>query len=370
MTDVRNSRTPVRLLYVGMTYDYGQPERGFSYEYVNFLETLRRMEGLEVDFFPVDEMLREKGFEEMNRALLVRVAESSPDICFFVLFTDEIAPATIEAITLTSGATTVGWFGDDHWRFLPFSRHFAPGFHWVVTTDSEAVERYRALGCDGVIKSQWGFNHHLAARAEAWEEFDVTFIGQVHSRRRETIDYLRRAGIDVRCWGRGWEQGRLQQDAMSSMYGRSRINLNFTESSVVAGWKPIVKCVLNRRADDTLHVRAPGRMLDHARIILSARRAQIKGRNFEIPGNGGFLLTSHADNIEDYFVPGEEIALFSSREDLAERIRYFLAHPGERERIRVAGRTRALRDHTYERRFLDIFAAIGAKGETASGRTA
>jgi spore maturation protein CgeB len=282
---------PMTVLYVGMRHEYGDPSRGDCYEYVNFVDTLRRMEGVRLVEFYLDVELRARGREGMNRALLVKVAESSPDICFFVLFTDEIRPATIERITLTSGALTAGWFGDDHWRFLPFSRYFAPWFHWVVTTDSEAVEKYGTLGCDGVIKSQWGFNHHRALRAEVWEEFDVTFIGQVHSHRKQMIAYLRGAGIDVRCWGKGWEQGRLAQDDMAAMYRRSKINLNFTESSVVAGWKPLVKCVLNRRADDSLHLRGPDVIVDHARALLSGRRAQIKGRNFDIPGNGGFLLT-------------------------------------------------------------------------------
>jgi spore maturation protein CgeB len=358
---------PLRVLYVGLKNDYGDPARGLSYEYVNFLGTLRRMEGIDVAFFPFDEELRLKGRTEMNRALVETVDENSPDICFFVLFTDEIIPATIRRITETRGVTTVNWFGDDHWRFLPFSRHFAPSLHWVVTTDSAAVPKYHALGCRRVVKSQWGFNHHLLRRAEVLEEFDVTFIGQVHSRRREIVQGLRGAGIDVRCWGRGWEHGRLAQDEMVSMYGRSRINLNFTESSVVAGWKPLAKVLVNRRADDSVQLNGPGLMIDHARSLVTARRAQIKGRNFEIPGAGGFLLTSHADNLEEYFIPGEEVALFSSREDLAAQIRHYLARPDERERIRVAGHARAMREHTYERRFLDIFHAIGAGTGTFSG---
>ena len=31
------------------------------------------------------------------------------------------------------------------------------------------------------------------------------------------------------------------------------------------------------------------------------RRDQIKGRNFEVPGCGGFLLTQPADDLERYF---------------------------------------------------------------------
>lgn len=367
MTEARRSGERARLLYVGMTYDYGQPGRGFSYEYVNFLDTLRHMPAFEVAHFPVDVHLRNEGREGMNDALLRAVADFKPALCIFVLFTDEIASGTIEKISRTGGVTTLNWFGDDHWRFLPFSRHFAPSFHWVVTTDSAAVAKYRALGCRQVVKSQWGYNHHLVARRDAMKELDVTFVGQVHSRRREIVGQLRRAGIDIRCWGRGWENGRLGQEEMIAMYRRSRINLNFTESSVVAGWKPVVKCLLNRRADDTLHLNRPGRMFDHARSLVTARGPQIKGRNFEIPGAGGFLLTSHADNLDEYFAPGREIAIFSSVDDLISQIRHYLAHPDERERIRAAGHARALRDHTYERRFLDIFNVIGIGVETFSG---
>jgi spore maturation protein CgeB len=106
-------------------------------------------------------------------------------------------------------------------------------------------------------------------------------------------------------------------------------------------------------------------MFDHARSLVTDRSPQIKGRNFEIPGAGGFLLTSRADNLEEYFVPGEEIATFASKSELAGQIRHYLGHPDERERIRAAGHARALREHTYERRFLDIFHAIGA--ETTPG---
>lgn len=367
MTPVEQRQEPLRLLYVGMTYDYGQPERGYCYEYVNLLDTLRRMPMFEVLHFPLDVQLRSIGRQKTNEALLRLVDEKKPAVCFFVLFTDEITPETIRRISETGDVKTLSWFGDDHWRFLSFSRYFAPSFHWVITTDSAAVSKYHALGCRHVVKSQWGYNHHLVTRHDVGEEFDVTFVGQDHSRRREIIEKLQVAGIKVRCWGRGWESGRLDQEAMVAMYSRSRINLNFTESSVVAGWKPLAKMVFNRRADDSLHLQAPHRAFDHLRVLLSARRPQIKGRNFEIPGAGGFLLTSWADNLDAYFVPGKEIATFSSIAELIDQIRHYLAHPDERELIRAAGHARAARDHTYEQRLLDIFHTIGVGGQRSRG---
>ena len=350
---------PLRVLYIGLKYDYGQPERGFSYEHVNFLGTLGRMQGVDVRFFPLDEEMRRDGREGMNRSLLREVDEFRPEVCFFVLFTDEITTETVRRITRASGSITLNWFGDDHWRFLPYSRHWAPLFHWAVTTDTRSLDRYRASGCTHVILSQWAFNHHRVVRKNVPPEFDVTFIGQVHSRRRSRIANLVREGIPVECWGRGWKNGRLDQEEMIAIYSRSRINLNFTESSAAPGWKPLAKVFMNRRADDSITVNSPLRIVEQARVLLNDRASQIKARNFEIPGAGGFLLTSSAHGLSDYFVPGEEIAVFRSDRELRDSIRYYLAHEGEREAIREAGYRRACRDHTYEQRFESIFRTVG-----------
>ena len=99
-------------------------------------------------------------------------------------------------------------------------------------------------------------------------------------------------------------------------------------------------------------------MAAHFSTLLQNRRVQIKGRNFEIPGSGGFLLTQYAGGIEEYFVPGLEIATFSNDGELLERIQYFLSHDREREAIKSAGYQRALTDHTFQKRFEDIFQII------------
>ena len=355
----------LRVLFVGLEFDYGLPARGHSYEHLNFLDALGRMQGVGAHFFPFDTVMRRIGRKAMNARLIRTVQDLQPDICLFSLFTDEIDRQTIRWITEKSGARTLNWFGDDHWRFSVYSRYWAPLFHWVLTTDSEAVEKYRAIGCHHVCKTQWACNQSRYRHYDIPEDLDVTFVGQVHSRRRTTVEYLRKRGVDVRCWGTGWESGRLDQDEMVRLYSRSKINLSFAESSVVAGWKPVAKIFLNRRADDHLAVNTPARMFGHMRMLFGGRRPQIKGRTFEIPGAGGFLLTSPADNLEEYYVPGKEIVVFQTPEDLVDMIRHYLAHPTERRAIREAGYLRTLREHTYEQRFREIFHNVTGGHEKA-----
>jgi len=78
-----------------------------------------------------------------------------------------------------------------------------------------------------------------------------------------------------------------------------------------------------------------------------------------VPGSGGFLLTEHAPHLEDYFEPGREVGVFGDTADLVEQVRYWLGHPEEREAVAEAGYRRALAEHTYDRRFGEIFEAAG-----------
>jgi spore maturation protein CgeB len=349
----------LRVLYVGMRYDYGDPRRGDNYEYVNFLDTLQQMQGIEVAHFPYDVVLRQKGRAAMNRDLLAAVESMQPDVCFFVLFTDEIARETIERISGRTDIRTINWFTDDHWRFESYSRHWAPAFNFVMTTDALAAEKYRTYGIDTVIHTQWGFNPFRYRPQGGSCDGQVSFVGQVHSHRGDLVRHLESAGLSVSCWGLGWPNGRLPFDEMVKFFSRSAICLNFSESSVSLGWKPLVKVFLNRRADGTLHLHGVRRMGENAVTFFGAHQLQIKGRVFEIPGAGGFLLTEVADDLERYFVPDREIVTFQTPAEMVEKVRYYLAHGDERERIRAAGYERAVRDHSYVQRFLDIFRIVG-----------
>jgi len=349
----------VKVFYVALKHDYGDPRRGISFEHANFFHTFSQMKGIRLIPFFFDEILRSVGREEMNRLLLEDVMKERPQVCFFTLFTDEIRKETIRTISERSGALTVNWFTDDHWRFEGFSRYWAPLFNWVATTDYVSLEAYRKIGCSNVLCSQWACNHFLYKPRDIRRDLDVTFVGQVHSTRRNTIERLAAAGLDVRCWGKGWERGRLEVDAMIETFSRSKINLNFTESSVRWKLKPVAKVFLKRRADGSIHLNELREISAGASVLFNRPRAQIKGRTFEVPGCGGFLLTSRADRLEEYYRLGEEIAVFEGTDDLIDKIRFYLVHEEERERIRRAGYERTLREHTFEQRFRQLFRAMG-----------
>ncbi len=73
-------------------------------------------------------------------------------------------------------------------------------------------------------------------------------------------------------------------------------------------------------------------------------------RLFETTGTGAFLLTEHHPNIARFFEPGHEIETFRSQEEMLAKVRYYLAHPDEREAIARRGLERCHREYAVELR--------------------
>lgn len=349
----------MKILYIAMKYNpiFRDPTRGFSFEHYNFYDSLVKMENRkhEIIYFPFDEIMYEMGRDEMNRKLLQVVYQENPDLCFFILFTDEIKQETIKEITEKSGAVTFNWFADDHWRFDVYSKYWAPLFHWISTTDSQAPEKYQKIGYKNVIKTQWGCNHFLYKPLNIEKKYDITFVGQSHGNRKEIVEKIRRSSMHVKCWGSGWEGGRIPQEEMTRLFSESKVNLNLTASSGMWNPKTLFRGLASRRSDGIIVFDSFRKWFNNLSGLRRYRREQIKGRTFEIPGCGGFLLTASADNLSDYYEDVKEVVIFNNIDDLIQKLRYYLSHDKERKRIAHAGYQRTLRDHTYEKRFNEIF---------------
>ncbi len=352
----------MKILFVALKHDTGKPERGLSVEYYNFYDTLAKMDNgrHKVLYFAFDEIMRESGHKAMNQKLLETVSSEKPDLCFFYLFRNEILPQTVKQIT-NMGIKTFNWFADDHWRFDNFSKYYAPNFSFVSTTDSEAPEKYRRIGYNNAIKTQWACNHFLYKPAGPVPPKDYTygasFIGQVHGDRAKIMAELAEQGIDVSCFGAGWPNGRIDQTGMIEAFYKSRINLNLTKGSGYNSLRSVARVFLYKQ-HGRVRPHNPWRWAENCRSFLGHQRDQIKGRTFEVPGCGGFLLTGYADNLGEYYEDGREIIVFKDNAELARKIKYYLENPREREAIARCGYERTLREHTFEIRFREIFNII------------
>ena len=261
---IRSGASDMRILYAAQKHDYGDPQRGYSFEHYNFYNTLVNMNDKEheIIYFPYDELITSLGPGAMNREFERLVDERQPEVVFIVLFTNEFEPATVRRISARRSTVTVAWMSDDHWRFENYGRHWAPAFNWVTTTDSRAVSKYHAAGYENAIKTQWACNHFLYKPTPSengpYADLGVTFVGQPHGDRKQLIRAFLEVGISVACWGRGWPDGRVDQGDMLKVFANSKINLNLSNSSGGLSVKNIAKIfMIYKKTLDYMMVRRP-----------------------------------------------------------------------------------------------------------------
>ena len=62
--------------------------------------------------------------------------------------------------------------------------------------------------------------------------------------------------------------------------------------------------------------------------------------------------------LAEYFIPGEDLVLYDSVDDLIQKIDYYLSHEEERLQIAKNGYEKVKRYHTYDTRLTEILNTV------------
>lgn len=81
-------------------------------------------------------------------------------------------------------------------------------------------------------------------------------------------------------------------------------------------------------------------------------------RVFDVLAAGGFLLTNYQEELEELFVPGEELVFYHDEQELEELVEYYLTHEEERERIAKNGQKKVLEKYTYDKELPQVIDCV------------
>lgn len=90
-------------------------------------------------------------------------------------------------------------------------------------------------------------------------------------------------------------------------------------------------------------------------ITLRSIKTGIPLRAMDIMGAGGFLMSNYQADFYRHFVPGEDLVLYESHDDLVNKCQYYLSHDAERRQIAANGYGKVKEFHNFEVRFNEIF---------------
>ena len=342
---------------------------------------------------PIQKAFIEKNRPKVTKELLrqIRAAHAiKPVDLFFSYFYDAcILPEAIEEIK-SMGIKTVNWYCNGSYQ-LHLVSEIAHHYDWCLVPEKFRLKDYVAMGARPIY-CQEAANPNIYKPYDLPVEFDVTFVGQAYGDRPEYINYLLEQGIDVRVWGWGWHNFSSETQARRRPTPITRALQIGRALMTKQGWQAVSRrlglllepnappAVRSRQSEpitlpasilgDTLSDIEMIQMYSRSKINLGfsscgnthetgERILQVRLRDFEVPMSGGFYMVEHMEELEEFFNIGKEIVCYTDKQDLSDKIKYYLKHDDERERIRKAGHERCLRDHSWHKRFQMAFREMG-----------
>lgn len=335
--------------------------REASFEYMSFYLTLKKILGDNLIYYPQDDIWA-KGGALYSAELRERLLCEQPDVFLFVPH-PLLDKKMVREISEQTKIVTLAFVFDDDVGFYDSSRFWGKQVNWIVSFYPRVARAYQRRGIN-VLMNNWACNTDFFrptanSQQPAAKDIDASFVGAAKPERVETIKQLNNLGITVTTYGRGWPNGMVTDQQLVEIINRSKINLNLGHAPSLWTWKSLARLFFKRSkrfsiVPDFWHLYSNTITLNNAK-----RHPQARCRPFEILGCRTLLITNrNAVVVGEPYVENKEIIYYDSDFDLAEKIKYYLAHDGEREQIAEAGYRKTIREHSFRKRFEDIFKLI------------
>ena len=256
-----------------------------------------------------------------------------PDVILLYAAAPLLSDPLFDALRHAWKCPIIGMNLDDKTTFFEYGI-FSSGNHnyrrWVgkfdlnITSTRAAVQWYRAAG---------GACLYSPAGVHLPDDLDppgpkpcfkhlFTFVGSARPEREALISALNEVDVPVAVFGTGWPQSAWASNPRD-IYRSSQINLGIGFSTTTQA------------------------------------QTSLKARDFECPGVGACYLTTYNWELASHYELGKEILCYRNVEELIEIFAYYRSQPEECLKIAQAAFRRARAEHTWRKRFENVFRELG-----------
>ncbi len=266
---------------------------------------------------------------------------------------------------------------------------YAHLYDYNLHAEKDSGPKFRAAGANPVW---WPMasNPKYFRPIEAPKDIAASFVGVNYGVRARIALHLLDAGVDLQLYGPGWRWGAktpLRSSAKRLLY-LTKTALSVDSAGQTRWSAALAEQDLRRRLGKLYAANLHEPVSDEELIALYSRSRlslgilevydghdaskrivrPIRLREFEAPMCGALYLTGYTPELALCFEPDREMLVYRDFDELIEKAHFYTRHPEAGEEIRLAGLRRALADHTYQKRFEQLFDYIGiTKGRVFAG---
>jgi spore maturation protein CgeB len=318
-------------------------------------------------------------------------AEKPIDLFLSYFYISHFDPAAFAQIHAW-GIPTVNYYCNSIYQ-LELVADIAAKVNYSWHAEKHARSLYKAVGANPV----WV---QMAADPQVYRPLDgatrlpnAAFVGLRYADRDRWMAALVRANVPVEIYGPGWgndpppevtsDKTPANSSTSQAKSYLAEIRRNFSQNGLVGGLARTTRQYnyrqQTRRLFPMFRSLAKGpvpftricEVFSSHEVILNFSNVWSDGRpgsnliphvrlrDFEAPMCRTCFLTGYTDEITEFYVIGKEIDTYNSNEEFVDKVRFYLSHAQAAEQLREKGYQRARRDHTWVRRFEQLFREIG-----------
>ena len=256
----------------------------------------------------------------LERRLAGVLARHRPDVVL-VFKGATLEPEAIDGLKPAGRARWINWFPDSP-HLLDLSLRIGRAYDVVFAFDSSMVARHRSLGRDArYLAEGCEPSFHRPLPDPRWPRSAIAFVGSKEPGRAAALETV--GDLGVRIWGPDWPAGPLYGDDFIRAFSNADVALNvhqFFGEPAARGW---YGTGANRRV-------------------------------FELAAIGTAQLCDAKADITRNFTEDREIVLFRTMAELHARATHLLENPAVRADLATAARRRALAEHTWRHRLVEM----------------
>lgn len=314
-----------------------------------------------------DSVLNKKKILE-GHILDVFRTESPFDFFLGFLSDEQVSPELYKE--LNREVFTINWTCNSH-QFDILHKKNSPliGLNTYISRNHKAL--YDSVGAE----SYWlpmAANENLYKTSDN-QDIDISFVGSAYGNRPYYIWRLLQSGIGLELFGPGWQFNKTIANFLRLFAAPLLYNFTFNKNKLYYLDKSM-RAIIQKQIMQITQV--GGIPDDHeyreilSRSIVSLNFPESRKdnnylnhelvfgcnfRDFEIPLSGSMLLTQDSQEFDFFYERDKEAVPFGNETDLIEKAKFFSKNHSAAKKISEAGYKRALQDHTWSKRFDQLF---------------
>lgn len=355
-----------------------------------------RFMGAAAPFTREEQQLRAQITERILDELRSAHRRQPIDLFLTYFYNSHFDPAAFAEVR-TLGIPSINFFCNSIYQFRLVA-DIAKAVDWSWHAERDARDAYVQAGAKPVWVQMAADPCLYRPMPEIARRAAACFIGQRYADRDLLAAALVSEGVPIHVYGAGWSGGSggsAAADDREIYLGRAVyragspgayaqvVRASIGRYGVIGGTRRLLRRMRHRRASrEAMAVCVPaargtvppGKIADTLaayQVCLNfsnvwsdgdpgaALVPHVRLRDFEGPMSRACYLTGHSDEIGEFYAIGREIDTYRDAAELVDKTRFYLSHPDAAERLREAGFRRASRDHTWVRRFEELFAKTG-----------